>query len=123
MSEPPDSADPKPDDTPPPLDAEVELVTDPIALTMGATGPLELPEPILGSDEDDPSAGFGASDGGLERPSFLADLAARNGTNSDDALADSDTPSFDAAPSFDEAAEATPVEPASIESAPVEPTH
>src|SRR5277367_1223804 len=83
MSEPPDSADPKPDDTPPPLDAEVELVTDPIALTMGATGPLELPEPVLGSDEDDPSAGFGA-----ERPSFLADLEARNGTpEADDALA------------------------------------
>lgn len=122
MSEPPDSADPKPDDTLPPLDAEVELVTDPLALTMGATGPLELPEPILGSDEDDPSAGFGAPDGGLARPSFLADLAARNGTNGDDALADADLPPFDAAPSFDEAAEAASVESAPIEPAPVEPT-
>src|ERR1700722_16781191 len=79
MSEPPDKADPKPDDTLPPLDAEAELVTDPIALTMGATGPLKLPEPMLGSDEDDPSAGFGAG-----RPSFLAALEARNGPHEAD---------------------------------------
>jgi flagellar assembly protein FliH len=133
MSEPPDSADPKPDDTLPPLDADVEPVTDPLALTMGATGPLELPEPILGSDEDDPSAGFGAPDGGLERPSFLADLAARNGGNSDDALADEDAPAFDEAPSFDDVAEAahgestfvesTSGESTSLESKPAEPAH
>src|SRR5271168_2464928 len=85
MSEPPDNADPKPDDTLPPLDAEAELVTDPLALTMGAMAgaadPLELPEPVLGSDEDDPEARNGA-----------------NGTHDDDAFAaaDTDLPALDA---------------------------
>jgi flagellar assembly protein FliH len=119
MSEPPDNADPKPDDTLPPLDPAAELVTDPLALTMGAMGgtadSLELPEPMLGSDEDDPSAGFGASDtGGFERPSFLADLEARDGVTSmhgDDAFAatDGDPPAF-AAEAETETAPETAVE-------------
>ena len=59
MSEPPPhNDDPKLDDELPPLDAEAEFVTDPLAIALGsaAAGGFELPEPMLGSDEDEPAS-------------------------------------------------------------------
>src|SRR5581483_8074397 len=102
MSEPPHSADPKPDELLPPLDAD-EPVTDPIAVALGSAAPVGLPEPLLGSDEDEAAPDFGAMDDTAERSPFLAGLAARD-------EADAEAPALDAAPAdFDaEAAAALP---------------
>jgi flagellar assembly protein FliH len=78
----PDSADPKPDDAASSDDAF------PFEPTGSPGGSMELPEPMLGSDEDAPF-GFDAptdsddGDGGARSP-FLADLEARNGLAGED---------------------------------------
>jgi len=93
MSEPPPSVDPdKPEDELPPLDAEAELVTDPLALALGATAPLSmaLPEPVLGSDEDAPAEAVGA------RAPFFSDAAPHDGAPAFDAAADLEAAERDA---------------------------
>jgi flagellar assembly protein FliH len=99
MSEPPDNADPKPDDELSPLDAE--LVTDPLAIALGAAVPreLDLPEPVLGVDEDEPAGHDTASNGGA-RPPFLG-MAREEPAVADDSdelapAAFDDPPAFDA---------------------------
>jgi flagellar assembly protein FliH len=111
MSEPPTNANP---DRPTPDD---DAVTDPLALTLGAgvEEPIELPEPVLGSDEDG-APDFGAPDAGAaERPPFLG--AARDeAADAADAL---DPPAAaDASPdaATDEAAAEAPP-PAPVETA------
>src|SRR5438552_1025123 len=73
MSEPHDNATSDADKLPP-LD-DVEPVTDPIALALGSMSAesMALPDPVLGSDEDDAPLDFGADDSAEPPPFFAGD--------------------------------------------------
>jgi flagellar assembly protein FliH len=106
----PDSGGPKPDDADDafPLVPDTEALPDPFDLA--ATDELALPEPVLGSDEDEAPLGFDAppdDHGGAARSPFLADLEARDGSRDSD-LPETDLPETDFASDMEADDAATP---------------
>src|SRR5258707_7350542 len=116
MTEPHDSAKTDADDAvpaadslsplgPSPTEMEADFVTDPFAFTKSGaadTDNFELPEPVLGTDEDGAGFGFGADDETAARPPFFGGPEAHDTTPTADLDAagfgatDFDAPALDA---------------------------